>query len=108
MNHRSLLLACIAALAFALPAAAEDGYDLWLRYEGLGPDSRAELLGTVHEVVPGEKSSLTLDATRAELLRGLSALRGKTVDVATAPTRAGAVVFGTPRSSSKIAKLPLG
>ena len=108
MNHRSLLLARIAALAFALPAAAEDGYDLWLRYEGLRPDSRTELLGTVHEVVPGEKSSLTLDATRAELLRGLSALRGKTVDVATAPTRAGAVVFGTPRSSSKIAKLPLG
>jgi alpha-glucuronidase len=108
MNHRSLLLACIAAVAFSLPAAAEDGYDLWLRYGGLDPDSRAELLGAVHEVVPGERSSSTLDATRSELLRGLSALRGKTVEVAAAPTRAGAVVFGTPRSSSNIAKMPLG
>jgi alpha-glucuronidase len=108
MNHRSLLLACIAAVAFSLPAAAEDGYDLWLRYGGLDPDSRAELLGAVHEVVPGERSSSTLDATRSELLRGLSALRGKTVEVAAAPTRAGAVVFGTPRSSSNIPKMPLG
>ena len=107
MNHRSFLLACIAAVAFSLPVSGEDGYDLWLRYGGLGPASRAELLGTVHEVVPGERSSATLDAARSELLRGLGGLRGKTVDVATAPTRAGAVVFGTPRSSSTIDKLPL-
>jgi alpha-glucuronidase len=107
MNHRSLLLACLAVAGFSLPAAAEDGYDLWLRYGGLGAPDRAELRATIHEVVPGERSSATLEATRSELLRGLSALTGDAVDVATAPTRAGAVIFGTPRSSSMIAKLPL-
>jgi alpha-glucuronidase len=108
MNHRSLLLACIAAVALSFPAAAEDGYDLWLRYEALGPGSRGQQPDTVHEVLPGERSSSILDATRTELLRGLSALGGKSVDVVAAPTRAGAVVFGTRRSSSTIAKLPLG
>ena len=108
MNHRWSLLACIAMVGFSLPAAAEDGYDLWLRYGGLEPAERAALRSAVHEVMPGEKGSATLDVAQHELMRALAELRGgEAVDVVTMPTRPGAVLFGTPQSSSTIAKLPL-
>src|SRR5262245_3892220 len=98
MNHR-LLLAGIAAIAFALPAIAEDGYDLWLRYRPVE--------SPIHELVANEASP-TLDAAQAELVRGLSGLAGAPVGLVDAPTQPGAVVFGTPRSSPRIAGLSLG
>jgi alpha-glucuronidase len=98
MNHR-LLLACLAAVLFALPAASEDGYDLWLRY-------RPPAAGSVRElVVTG--ASPTLDAVQRELVRGLSGLAGAPIPVVGEPTRSGAVLFGTPRSSALIASLSL-
>jgi alpha-glucuronidase len=99
MNHR-LLLAWLAAMLFALPAASEDGYDLWLRYRPPQP-------GTVSELVGGAASP-TLAAAQGELARGLSGLAGVPVPVVPEPGRSGAVLFGTPRSSALIAGLALG
>ncbi len=102
MNHRKLLAGIAAiplVLALALPAIAEDGYDLWLRYPPVG--------SRVVELV-ANAASPTLEAAQAELTRGLSGLAGKPVEVVKAPTQIGAVVFGTPRNSARIARLDLG
>ena len=99
MNHR-LLLACLAAMLFALPAVSEDGYDLWLRYRPPAP-------GAVRELVAGAATP-TLDAAQRELVRGLSGLAGAPIPVVPKPGQSGAVLFGTPRSSALIAGLSLG
>src|SRR5262245_15728730 len=105
MKYRSLL-ACIAAVGFSLPACCEDGYDLWLRYPAVDAAAYPALSNTVREIA-GAASSPTLEAARAELSRGLSGLAGTPLPVVQAPTRAGALIFGTPRSSPQIARLPL-
>jgi len=99
MNHR-LLLACLAAMLFALPAASEDGYDLWLRYR---PPSQVP----VRELVAGAASP-TLEAAQRELVRGLGGLSGAPIPVVPEPGQPGALLFGTPRSSALIAGLSLG
>ena len=98
MNHRPLL-ACLLATLFAFPAAAEDGYDLWLRY-------RPAPGNPVRELVTGAASP-TLEAAQRELMRGLGGLTGGVITVVREPSQPGAVLFGTPRSSALIAELPL-
>ena len=65
------LLAALALAGGAAPAAAEDGYDLWLRYPR-APGAANLDVGEVR--VLGE--SPTLAAARAELERGLDGLLG--------------------------------
>jgi len=102
MNLRNLL-AGIAAISLvwvlAPPAMAEDGHDLWLRYAPVG--------SPVCELV-ANAASPTLEVAQAELVRGLSGLAGKPVGLVKTPTQTGAVVIGTPRSSTRIAGLELG
>ena len=100
-----LLLAVIAA-AGAIPAQAEDGYDLWLRYRPIAGESLAEYRQAASEIVPSAPSP-TLDIAQSELTRGLSGLLGVNEPIAAQPTRNGSVIFGTPRSSPLIAKLGL-
>ena len=105
MNLR-LVFACLAVAACLPPAMAEDGYDLWLRYRAIEASAQRPLDASVQELV-GASNSPTLDAAEAELVRGLSQLTGRSVPLAGNVSRAGAVVFGTPRSSSLIAAAPL-
>jgi alpha-glucuronidase len=105
MKHR-LLLVCLAAFALSIPAAAEDGYDLWLRYRAADAAAYPELAATVRELVGGGGTP-TLAAAERELSRGLNGLGGADVPLVAAPTRDGAIVFGTPRSSAAIAALTL-
>ncbi len=66
-----------AVLASA-PASAEDGYDLWLRYEPLEGEALADLRGH-SPFVPveiGGPQSATLEIAEAELRRGLAQLQG--------------------------------
>jgi alpha-glucuronidase len=106
MNQRSLLLACIAAAGLSLPAAAEDGYDLWLRYRAAETHGDSVPGGKVREVV-AVTGSETLQVAQAELVRGVSGIHGKPVAVVAAPSQPGALVVGTPRSSKLIAGLSL-
>jgi len=72
MARRPFLALFAAALAgAAAPAAAEDGYDLWLRYPRV---TRAASVDVGEVRVLGE--SPTLAAARAELERGLDGLLG--------------------------------
>jgi len=102
-----LLLACLLVMAGSLPAAAEDGYDLWLRYRLVDAAAYPDLEATVRQLVPTGESP-TLKAAREELVRGLSGALGVDLPIAAAPSEAGALLIGTPRSSPTISRLPLG
>ncbi|HEY0044153.1 MAG TPA: alpha-glucuronidase family glycosyl hydrolase [Allosphingosinicella sp.] len=102
------LLALFAILAGA-PAAAEDGYDLWLRYGALEPGPQAAYREAVTElVVEGASPALTVAA--GELQRGLGGMLERPLPRSASVTRDGAILLGTPASSRAVAalKLPLG
>jgi alpha-glucuronidase len=101
------LIVLLAALVLAPAAHAEDGYDLWLRYRPVEAAALERYQPLVAAIVPGTASP-TLDAAQAELVRGLAGLLGAAPTVSLS-ARDGAVVFGTPKSSTVIAglKLPL-
>ncbi len=107
MNKRGIS-ATIVALALSWPAFSEDGYDLWLRYRPAqaGQVAYPDLAAHARALV-GDATSPTRDAARRELSRGLGAMAGAPVPVASSPVD-GAVVFGTPRSSGIVAGLKLG
>jgi alpha-glucuronidase len=102
-----LLLICLAAIGLAMPVAAEDGYDLWLRYGVIDATSYPDFPATARELV-SSSATPALAAAERELKRGLSGFSGTDFPVVAEPTRDGSVLFGTPRSSSAIAALPLG
>jgi alpha-glucuronidase len=96
-----------AAIALLLPGAAvaEDGYELWLRYHAVEPAWRARYQSAVESIVM-QGDSPTLAAARGELERGIGGMLGR------APARQGtvadgAIVIGTPASSSIVASLDL-
>ena len=72
MKHR-LLLVCLAAFALSMPVAAEDGYDLWLRYRAVDAAAYPALAAGVTELVTAAATP-TLAVAELELKRGLTAL----------------------------------
>ena len=104
MKHRALLAVLAAAFVY-LPAHAEDGYDLWLRYgqQSSYPPSAEHSRELVHS-----DASPTLAAAGRELASGLGGLAGAPIPVVREPSRPGALLYGTPRSSALIAGLSLG
>src|SRR4029450_11969118 len=105
MKNR-FLLACLATLGLSLSAAAEDGYDLWLRYPRVDSATYGELETHGRELVaPG--TSATLEVARDELMRGLAGLAGKPVALVAEASGADALYIGTPRNSPAIASLGL-
>ncbi len=95
-----LLVACAA------PAAAEDGYDLWLRHSPLPAAQRAESGAPPTRIVAPSGTSPTLAAALDELRTGLGGLLAR--DVPLAGTFAGgAVVVGTPGNSALVRGLDL-
>jgi alpha-glucuronidase len=92
----------------AQPPADEDGSLLWLRYVKVPIAGRlAEYQAAVTQVVKAGSSD-TLQAAQSELVKGLGGLLGTTITVADQPTGNGAVIVGTPTSSTLINSLSLG
>jgi alpha-glucuronidase len=90
------------------PPPDEDGAELWLRYVKVPlPGRLAEYQAAANHVVRAG-SSATLQAAQTELVNGLTGLLGMTVSVADQPTGEGAVVVGTPASSTLVSELSLG
>ena len=69
------MVACSAA---AVPAYAEDGYDLWLRYAPLEGEALSDLRADspFATVAEGGRSSPTLEIALEELSRGFAGLQG--------------------------------
>lgn len=97
-------LTAIALFCLGAGASAEDGYRLWLRYDPL-PEQMIRIYRPRVSSIVVQGNSATLDAVRAELSRGCTGLLGGPVPVAEEIKRSGAVVIGTPKSSSLIAGL---
>jgi alpha-glucuronidase len=92
----------------AQPPPDEDGSQLWLRYPKVSlPGRLTEYQSALNHVVKAGPSA-TLQAAQAELVKGINGLTGTTVPVADQPTGSGAVVLGTPASSSIVNALSLG
>src|SRR5687768_9825774 len=111
LKKRLFWLAAIlwnVSLAAPAIAIAEDGYDLWLRYPQAAPEVLTRYRTSLTHIVTGAPSP-TLEAARAELACGLEGLLGTALPQIETMDRSGALVFGTPRSSTIIAglKLPL-
>ncbi|WP_101924996.1 MULTISPECIES: alpha-glucuronidase family glycosyl hydrolase [Luteimonas] len=107
MHWRALRASAFGVLAglslVVAPAAqAEDGYDLWLRYAA----AAAPAAPAVTQLVVADATPVQA-ATRDELQRGLGGLVGAALPVEAQVTRDGAVLVGTPASSSQIEALAL-
>ncbi len=99
------LLTAALLLLLVVPAQAEDGYDLWLRYRPMEAEGLAKYRPLARVVVAAKATSPTLDAAKAELTRGLSGLLNQAVGAGDLAD--GAVVIGTPESSAFVARLKL-
>jgi len=97
----------IGLLAASVIARAEDGYDLWLRYPPVSGARLAEYRAEATELVAAAGGSPTLEAARAELIRGLRGLLGREPHSSTRVTQDGALVIGTEASLAPLATLPL-
>ena len=93
---RSIALLLLTLGATAAPLAAENGYDLWLRYHTVDDPARLAEYRDTFSGVMVSGASPTAEATRDELLRGLGGLLGMELSVLDAP-RSGALVVGTPQ-----------
>jgi len=101
-------LRCLMLLVLvipAVPALAEDGYELWLRYRTIEEPWLTQYRTSLAAIVANDRTA-TLRAAQAELERGLSGLLGSEIDVKNEATP-GALIFGTPQSSPAIARLKL-
>ncbi len=87
-------------------AHAEDGYELWLRYPPVEAAWLGAYRGAATEVVVGADSAASR-AALSELTRALGGMLGVAPRVEARPTQDGALVIGTPRSSSVLAALHL-
>src|ERR1700723_3683852 len=101
-----IVVALLVSQAMARSAQAEDGYDLWLRYRPVEAARLHRYRNVATELVGGTESSSLL-AARSELTRALGGLLGAAPRSTPRPTRDGAIVFGTPASSTIIAALHL-
>ncbi|NYF22205.1 alpha-glucuronidase [Xanthomonas sp. JAI131] len=95
-------------LAFLLPIAvaqAEDGYDLWLRYQPLAEAQAAPWRAVATQLVADADTPMQR-AARDELRRGLGGLLGAEPPLAASADRAGAIVLGT-QATPAVARLRL-
>jgi len=101
---RSACLLLVLLLPIAV-AQAEDGYDLWLRYQPLAEAQAAPWRAAATQLVAGAETPMQ-QAARDELRRGLGGLLGAEPPLAASADRDGAIVLGTPATPA-IARLRL-
>jgi len=100
------LAIALAGVLCALPAAAEDGYDLWLRYVPLEGEARAAVAAYGAAIVAPERPGPLERSAITELERGFGGLLQTTVPV-TSEFRPGAIVAGTLQSQPALRQLSL-
>ena len=91
----------------ATPPPDEDGSQLWLRYVKVPVPGRLAEYQTAFTHVVKAGISDTLQAAQAELIKGIAGLTGTTIPIADEPTGDGALVLGTPASSTIVKSLAL-
>ena len=105
-NRRAAGLTVLILLIITARAEAEDGYRLWLRYDKV-PYSAAKAYRSRIKFLIADGNSEKLDAIRSELENGLGGLLGERIKTAGNFDGDGALIVGTPQSSSLIAGLKI-
>jgi alpha-glucuronidase len=100
-------LTLLIVLAGATAARAEDGYELWLRYQRVADGARLQQYQRLITSLLVEGGSPTARAVSDELQRGLRGLLDRNIPIVDRVTRDGTVIAGTPRQSATIAALGL-
>lgn len=100
------LAGIVLTLIGGVAKAADIGYQLWLRYDLLPPQIIEAYRRRVTTIVVSGASP-TLDAVRAELVNGCKGLFGTPIPSTGDVITDGAIIVGTPQSSSLIATLNL-
>jgi len=105
MSVRGATAIILWLLGSLMPARADDGYRLWLKYDQISDRAYLkECVKTLNSVmVTGD--SPVLMAAREELLTGLGGMTGRKISDVKNITRGGVVVAGTFKSSPLIASL---
>jgi alpha-glucuronidase len=101
-----LSVLALCATLFMQPAAAEDGYELWLRYHPLPAEQRALYAPATSQLLMPVPSP-TLVVAKDELLRGLNGLLSQRPASVERMSASGLIV-GTPRSNPQVAQLDVG
>jgi alpha-glucuronidase len=96
----------LCAALFTQSAAAEDGYELWLRYHALPAEQRALYTPATTQLAMPTPSA-TLVAAKDELLRGLNGLLAQR-PASVERVSASGLLIGTPQSNPQIGQLDLG
>jgi alpha-glucuronidase len=106
-KHRRYAVSILFLVVSFVSSAAENGYNLWLRYVAI-PDTvlRNQYRTSAAQIVV-QGSSATLTAVSNELKRGFDGLLAMNIPLSTSITMDGAVVAGTAQSSSIISGLGL-
>jgi alpha-glucuronidase len=95
----------LLAIGSSVPARAETGYDLWLRYVAVPDAEQRAAYGKAVAAIVAPQRSPTGRVVLHELERGLRGLLAGDVPVSTTVQADGALVVGTPSSSPLVAAL---
>lgn len=87
---------------------AEDGYDMWLRYQPVADSALRKTYQQQFSQILVEGDTPSLSVAAAELQRGLSGLLDKPIAITNKQLSKQALVLGTPANSPIIASLQLG
>jgi alpha-glucuronidase len=86
---------CLCVFALPLSAAAETGYDAWLRYAPIDDDITKARYDALPAVVSAPGDSVVIAAAQQELIRGVRGLLGRTLRAETSLPRENAILLGT-------------
>ena len=87
---------------------ADDGYDLWLKYNKVNDAQKLAEYQSAISMVVVQGDSQTCQVIKDELTKGLSGLLVKDFPIGTSVNRANSLVIGTPENSDIVKKLDLG
>lgn len=107
---KSLFFALVTGIMIfgSVPALAEDGYRMWLRYDQIQDENLLEQYRKqLQKVVMEEDQAPTMAVAKKELEKGLSGLLGQPVRFESEIRHAGTLLVGTPANSALIAGLNL-
>src|SRR5690349_13803715 len=88
------MVTAYAALCL-LPVAAETGHDAWLRYPYIKDAAVRRQYDTLPAVVVATGASPILASARAELIRGVRGMLGRTLRIESSVPKEGAIVLGS-------------
>jgi len=105
MKKIILLILVFYLLFINFPLNAEDGYNLWLRYNQITDTQKLDSYRNNIRQIIVFGNSATLLAAKEELKTGLNGLLGSNIEFTDKLTKAGAILAGTPQNSPLISGL---